>query len=136
MPGRILVAVSNDESFVILKTNTGFYEFYSVTNNYELIFEKSVKISRYTLKKGVILTDDKTLIISICYSSAICNIVVIDVESLSFVYVADQDGSVNNQFDFHVFDAKYDLFITLIIRNSLYYMQLRSISNLTLFDEN
>lgn len=59
----------------------------------------------------------------------------IDLQTYDLVYVTDSDGSTNNQYDFHLFDAQYDRFIAYSLRNSTYYLQLRKISDLSLVNE-
>jgi hypothetical protein len=49
--------------------------------------------------------------------------------------VTDEDGCSNIQMDFTLFEAKLDRFVTLVVKNKIYYLQLLTIENFTLIDE-
>jgi hypothetical protein len=85
----------------------------------------------------MITNNDKTLFIST--RSTLDNtysIVKVDLDTETKSIVKDEDGNATNLVDFHPFDAKLDLFITVVARShGNYYIQLRRISDLVVIDD-
>ncbi len=56
-------------------------------------------------------------------------------DSKSFIYANGRDGLEENVIDFNLFDAESDRMITLVERDSEYFLQLRSIGGLRVIHE-
>ena len=87
------------------------------------------------LKKGEMVSDDQSLFISMSNPREKYDIAKVDIKEGEYVLVTDEDGVSDNQMDFHLFDAKYNRLVTVAIRNSRHYLQLRSIDDLSLVQE-
>lgn len=99
------------------------------------MFNQTVFVSYNDAKKGQMVSDDTSMFLSMSNPRDKFDIAKIDIKEGEYVLVTDEDGVSDNQMDFHLFDAKYNRFVTIAIRNSRYYLQLRVIEDLSLIQE-
>lgn len=100
-----------------------------------MVFNKTVFVSYNAAKKGQMVSDDTSMFISMSNPREKYDIAKLDIKEGEYVLVTDEDGTSDNQVDFHLFDGKYNRFVTIAIRNSRYYLQLRAIDDLSLVQE-
>ena len=99
------------------------------------MFDKTVFVSYNDAKKGQMASDDQSMFLSMSNPREKYDIAKLDIKEGEYVLVTDEDGVSDNQVDFHLFDSKYNRFVTIAIRNTRYYLQLRAIDDLTIVQE-
>jgi hypothetical protein len=132
MKARQDIAVSYDETFFVLRNETGFYEVYSLDHNYDVKIMSTVLINSNDHRKGMLTADDKYLFVSLSNPRDKHDVAKVDIATGEFTLVTDSDGSSDNQMDFTLFDSNFDRFVTLAVRNKAYFVQLRSVGSLQL----
>jgi hypothetical protein len=135
MKSRQQIAISYDETFFVLRNDTGFYEFYTLDEKYDVKLRTAVFVNYNDHRKGMLTNDDKYLFVSLSNPRDKHDMAKIDIAAGEFSLVIDSDGSSDNQMDFTLLDSQLNRFITLAARNKNYYLQLRTVDSLQLLHE-
>jgi hypothetical protein len=105
MKNRQYVAVSYDETFFVLRNDTGFYEFYALDEEYDIKLNSTLFINLNDHQKGMLTNDDKYLFVSLSNPRDKYNVAKVDIAKRTFSLVIDSDGSSDNQIDFNLFES-------------------------------
>lgn len=130
MKSRVFVTTSNDETFFVLRNGSGFFEFYSLNQNYNISLRNSLFVNKYEFKSGALTADDRFLFLASYSLDNKFNVAKIDVPTQQLTFIADSDGSIETQMDFALFHPSYDRLVTLAKRKSGVFLQLRKFSTL------
>jgi hypothetical protein len=133
---RQKVAVSYDETFFVVRNDSGFYEIYDFKDDYDVVLNQAIFIGYNDYRRGATTSDDKAFFVSMSNSRDKHNIAKVVIEEGEYDLVTDKDGSSDNHVDFALLHAKYNRMLTIAVRNTTnYFLQLRAIDDLRIIDE-
>lgn len=135
---RTKIAVSYDESFFVLRSQLGFFEFYDIGEDLEISLKKSVLVGKEfsSIKKGATTTDDAFVFASMMNTRDQSDVAKVDPSTGKCTFMAGSQIATKSLLDFNLFEAKYNRLVTLEQReSSKYFLQLRAVSNLSIISE-
>lgn len=81
--------MSNDETFLVTRNDSGYYEFYRIGDDFSINRFQSIYLSFNDIKKGKLTSDGKNLIVSMTNTRNKNDIAKVDIKNGEFYLVTD-----------------------------------------------